>query len=181
MQCDFLDYVGGILSGGYYCKKDDKYVDTYTRNTYCDNSLKYRQCPIYIKGNSSGGCYLTTAVCDILGKEDDCPTLEALRSFRDNYMKKHEECIPLLEDYDVVGPIISEKLAKDDNRVKIANAMLNIFINEALDAIKDKEYNAAIDTYENMTIYLMDYFNLDMSLLNSRKAKAIVRKREINK
>ena len=59
--------------------------------------------------------------------------------------------------------------------------MLNIFIKESIDAIKDKEYQAAIDTYENMTIYLMDYFNLDMSLLNSTKAKELVRKREINK
>ena len=30
MQCDFLDYTGGILSGGYYCKKDNKYVIEYT-------------------------------------------------------------------------------------------------------------------------------------------------------
>ncbi len=179
MQCDFLDYVGSILSGGYYCKKSDKYVDTYTRNTYCDNSLRYRECPIYTKGNSSGGCYLTTAVCDILGYEDHCPTLDTLRSFRDDYMKKHEECLPLLEDYDVVGPVISEKLIKDENRVKIANTMLNIFINEAIDSIIDKEYQAAIDTYENMTIYLMDYFNLDMNMLNSNKAKEFVRKREI--
>lgn len=181
MQCDFLDYIGGILSGGYYCKKDNRYVDRSTLNTYCDNSLKYRQCPIYIKGNSSGGCYLTTAVCDILGYDDDCPTLEALRAFRDNYMKKNEKYIPLLEDYDTVGPIISERLINDENRIKIAKTMFNIFIKESIEAINDKEYQAAIDTYENMTIYLMDYFGLDMSVLNSNKAKELVRKREINK
>ena len=179
MQCDFLDYTGGILSGGYFCKKDNKYVDKITLNTYCDNSLKYRQCPIYTRG-SSGGCYLTTAMCDILGQEDNCPILETLRGFRDNYMKKHEEYLPLLEDYDVVGPVISDRLFNDENKDKIAQAML-LFINEAIDSIKDKEYTSAINTYENMTIYLMDYFDLDMSLLNSKKAKEIVRKREINK
>ena len=119
-------------------------------------------------------------MCDILGQEDNCPILETLRGFRDNYMKKHEEYLPLLEDYDVVGPVISDRLFNDENKDKIAQAML-LFINEAIDSIKDKEYTSAINTYENMTIYLMDYFDLDMSLLNSKKAKEIVRKREINK
>ena len=175
MQCDFLDYTGGILSGGYFCKKDSKYVDKVTLNTYCDNSLKYRTCPIYTRG-SSGGCYLTTAMCDILGQEDNCPILETLRGFRDNYMKQNEEYLPLLEDYDNVGPIISDRLFNDENKEKIAQTML-LFISVAIDAIKDKEYKSAVNTYEYMTIYLMDYFNLDMNLLNSKKAKEFVRTR----
>lgn len=31
-------------------------------------------------------CYITTAVCESLGKEDDCEELSLLRSFRDGYM-----------------------------------------------------------------------------------------------
>ena len=88
MQCDFLDYTGGILSGGYYCKKDEKYVDRSTLNTYCDNSLKYRDCPIFRK-QSSGGCYLTTAMCDILGYPDDNYYLQMLRTFRDEFYKQY--------------------------------------------------------------------------------------------
>ena len=52
-----------------------------------------------------------------------------------------------------------------------------LFISVAIDAIKDKEYKSAVNTYEYMTIYLMDYFNLDMNLLNSKKAKEFVRTR----
>lgn len=52
-QCDFLDW---RWSDSYYCRKTDKAVDKNTVNTYCDNSLRYRDCPIYC----GGGCYLTT-------------------------------------------------------------------------------------------------------------------------
>ena len=57
--------------------------------------------------------------------------------------------------------------------------MLNVFIQESIDAIKDKEYNAAINTYENMTYYLMDYYDIDMDLL-SYQSKSFERKRTIS-
>lgn len=52
-QCDFLDW---RWSDSYYCRKTDKAVDKNTVDMYCDNSLRYRDCPIYC----GGGCYLTT-------------------------------------------------------------------------------------------------------------------------
>ncbi len=92
-------------------------------------------------------------------------------------MKHQEYCLPLLEDYNVVGPMIGEKLFEDENCVKQANRMLNIFIKEAIDAIKDKEYDAAVDIYVNMTEFLMDYYEIDKGLL-SYNQKGRQRKRE---
>lgn len=175
MQCEFLDYSGGILWGGYRCRRTDKPVDKNTINTYCDNSLKYKDCPAY------DGCYLTTAMCNILGYEDDCLILNTLRNFRDNYMKNTKECLPLLEDYDTVGPIIADKLTNDKNKVFNAKSMLYFYIYPALVSIKKENYDEAIELYKDMTISLMHTYNIDRSLLASKKTTGsnITRKREL--
>lgn len=173
-DCDEY-YEDLVKNGKFYCRKMHRYVLVKERscNTYFVKRDKNR--PLR---TPSGGCYITTAVVNILGYEDNCETLEILRDFRDNYMKKEEKYFPLLEDYDAVGPLICEKLDEDPNKEKVANTMLSIFIKEAIDAIRDRAYNAAINTYENMTYYLMDYYELDMNLLHNTK-KEIQRKREI--
>lgn len=152
-----------VKNNQFYCPKMKRYVSLHERscNTYFVKKDRNK-----VDRRPNTGCYITTAVCHILGYEDDCPVLETLRSFRDNYMKHQEYCLPLLNDYNVVGPMIGEKLFEDENRVKQANRMLNIFIKEAIDAIKDKEYDAAVDIYVNMTEFLMDYYEIDMGLLS---------------
>ena len=49
-------------------------------------------------------------VVNVLGYEDNCELLETLRSFRDNYLKLNKEYIPMLMQYDNIGPIISNNL-----------------------------------------------------------------------
>ncbi len=166
-----------VKNGMFYCTKMHRNVSLNERscNTYFIKRDKNRP----LDKKQGGNCYITTAVVDILGYEDNCETLETLRVFRDNYMKKQERYIPLLKDYDTVGPLISDKLWNDDNKEKVATLMLNVFIQESICAIKDKEYNAAINTYENMTYYLMDYYNIDMDLL-SYQSKSFERKRTIS-
>lgn len=175
IDCDEY-YIDLVKNNKFYCTKMKRYVkiNEPSCNTYFIKRDKNR--PLESRRNS---CYITTAVVDILGYEDNCKTLEDLRSFRDNYMKKHEKYLPLLKEYDIVGPLICEKLEQDENKQKIANFILNIFIKESLEAIKDKEYDAAIHTYENMTYYLMDIYDLDMSLLeNTATDRPKQRKRE---
>ena len=177
MQCDYLEWRGGIF-GGYYCQKDEKYIDNNTRNTYCDNSLNYRDCTIYKKSSSTGGCYLTTAMCNILGYEDNCRALDTLRSFRDSYMKKTPECLPLLEDYDLVGPKICEKLENDENKTRTAHIMLIEYITPAIICIKKNDYDNAIEIYKDMTLGLMDYYGFDTKELACAKEIEIKKQRK---
>ena len=170
MQCDYLEWKGGIF-GGYYCQKDEKYVDSYTRNTYCDNSLNYRECSIYKKSSSTGGCYLTTTMCNILGYEDNCITLDTLINFRDEYMKETPECLPLLKDYDIVGPKICEKLEKDENKTRTAHIMLIEYITPAINCINNGYYDDAIEFYKDMTLSLMHYYGLDTKDFSCEKEK----------
>lgn len=177
MECEYLTWNGGIF-GSYYCQKDNKQIDKYTINTYCDNSLNYRNCPIYNKSSSTGGCYLTTAMCNILGYEDHCYALDTLRDFRDNYMKKTPECLPLLKDYDLVGPKICEKLENDGNKKRTANIMLTEFITPAIICIKKNDYDNAIEIYKDMTLGLMDYYGFDPKELACAKEIEITKQRK---
>lgn len=117
-------------------------------------------------------------MCDILGYEDDCYVLNTLRDFRDNYMMQNEEYLPLLEDYNVVGPIISDKLSKDKDKDFNAKLMLYFYILPAIRCIKNNENDNAIELYKDMTINLMHKYDVDRNLLVSEKKNNKVRKME---
>lgn len=53
-----------------------------------------------------GLCFITTAVCETLDKEDDCYELTALREFRDHYMQQTGEGQALVEEYYRIAPAI---------------------------------------------------------------------------
>lgn len=154
-DCNWLD-PNDQKWGEHYCKKLRQYVRADSPSCrYLDK-----------KSSNSGGCYLTTAMCDILGFEDNCDVLETLRAFRDNYMKENEECTLLLKDYDNVGPKIVECLNEDDNKIETAVTMLDFYIMPAIEYISVCDFDAAIDVYKNMTLGLMRYYELDVNMLS---------------
>lgn len=63
-----------------------------------------------------GGCFLTSACTEYLGKPDDCEELTKLRAFRDNFMKSTEHGKNLVEEYYRIAPKIVEKINASDNK-----------------------------------------------------------------
>ena len=176
MYCDFIDYKWN----GWYCRKDGTYVSKSTVNEYCDNSLKWKDCPVY-KKSSGGGCYLTTAMCEVLGKDDKCEELETLRAFRNTYMRNDEEYSSLLNDYELVGPIISDRILDDENCEHVANVMKNVYIDPAIEYIKEEKTEEAVDTYVDMTLELMKHYDIDRFLLQSPYYKKFKQKTRTRK
>lgn len=131
-------------------------------NTSRENMLSYSQS----YGNS--GCYLTTIMCKLLGYDDDNYYLNKLRSFRDNVMQTNPNYIPLLLTYDVVGPVISERLANDPEGKTIANTFFNNYISKAVIAINEKEYQSAINIYTAMTKALAEKYNIIIPVMEVR-------------
>lgn len=154
IDCAWLD-PRDVKYGEYYCKYNHYYVKADSPS-----------CRHLEKKSSSGGCYLTTLMCDILGYEDDCEILNALRGFRDNYMKNDDNYKLLLDDYDIVGPEVCGYIEDDEENVAVANVMLYGFINPAIYYINIGDISNAIRVYENMTLSLMDRYGLDSSNLN---------------
>lgn len=64
-------------------------------------------------------CYITTAVCRVQGKGDDCYELTAFRRFRDQVMLRSEEGRALVEEYYRLAPAIvtSVRLCRDEKAV----------------------------------------------------------------
>ena len=170
--CCACTYLGerADYNGKYYCsKKGDVYA--------CDPKC-YSFCEAYGRSNSaranmyenskshqSSGCYLTTAMCNILNYPDDNYYLQTLRTFRDTKLKTNVNYIPLLLTYDVIGPQIAKNLNEDENRQIIASTLLQNFISKAVIAIENNKIDEAVNIYSAMTISLAERYNINMNAL----------------
>ncbi len=160
IQCENMKLTDKNEYGEALCTDRNRYYDPYSsacRNiVYADSSLQNRE-DEYEKGSSSC-CYITTAVCTTLGLDDNCKYLTELRDFRDNYMMTHQECIPLLIEYELIGPIVSRHIEQDPDT---AQTMLETYISKAIALIHQESYESAIETYKLMVEYLKNKYNLN--------------------
>ncbi len=162
-DCDYMNLRDKNSYGEAYCSERKHYYNP--SDTICNRSS--------IKGRDVGGsssCYLTTAMCDILGYEDDCSALKTLRFLRDSYMKKEVDCYDLLKEYNQFGPDICESLYQDKNRKIVVLTMLKHYIEPAIKMINNNQYDNAIDIYIEMTNTLINKYDIDTT-----KQRPIVR------
>ncbi len=159
IQCIKMNLNDKNKYGEALCKDRNRYYDPHSSACsnieYANSSLKNRE-DEYEKESSS--CYITTAVCTTLGLDDNCKYLMELRNFRDNYMMNRQECIPLLIEYEVIGPIISRHIEQDKDT---AQTMLETYISKAIALIHQESYESAIETYKLMVEYLKNKYNLN--------------------
>jgi len=154
-ECINIDWKSksSYIDNSYWCSELKKYVKP------TDYSCRY-----FVQDKSqkveSSGCYITTIVCDILGYEDNCELLQLLRKFRDTTLKTNAEYLPLLFEYDTIGPVISECIKNEKNNDVIALGLLKHFLLPCAKLIKEEKIEEAIDVYKNMVTYLHDEFNL---------------------
>lgn len=160
MSCDFYEFQGGLFGGDYYCKIKKATINSDTYYRYC-RGYSYDECPIYKhEKSSSSGCFITTIICNILGKDDNDELLNNFRKFRDNILVPNEKYHDILKEYDVIGSEVSELIANDKEKEKMAvgiykNALLPI--NERID---QKDYDMAVEMYYIMTLSLVNYYGL---------------------
>ena len=158
-------------SGKYWCsvKGEDRYasdskcyefIEAYSRSSSTISNMIDNS-----QGHMSSGCYLTTAMCEILGYPDNNYYLNTLRKFRDEVMKKNPNYILMLITYDQIGPMIAYNLSKDKDRLSIAMTLFSRFIVPSCDAIEDEKYTAAISSYLAMTTELAKKYNIDINMV----------------
>lgn len=135
----------------YYCTKTCKYKES--NDKACYNFVERPE-----KGYQPAGCFITTAVCDVLGYSDDCELLVTLRDFRENYLKKSKSGILILQEYDQLGPIISDRIRQEP----VINSIIltTKYIIPCVDQIKRKDYVNAISIYINMVQTLKKQYKL---------------------
>jgi hypothetical protein len=139
--------------------KDEIVTDEIKWKFQCTGNY-YSDCEIYKRYNSGTGCFLTTIVHKILGKKDNDSILENFRSFRDNVLQKDSKYYDVLKMYDTVGPMIVECIELDDNREKMANTIFKNILLPLNDKINNHEYDHAVNMYQCMTMFLIEYYGL---------------------
>lgn len=141
----------------YDCGRYDRSDINRYDEGYCTYYRKY-----YPKGDKAcsrfehrsdyvSSCFLTTAICNIFGFEDNCLCLETMRNFRDTILVNNPKYYPLLAEYEVVGPTISTMMYTDEHGLEVAeyyfeNYIYDIFMNLST----RKDYNEAVDKYVEM-------------------------------
>ena len=125
---------------------------------YCKNN-GYK-CPWYESAyGTSGGCFITTVTCNILGKNDNDPVMDALRKFRDEVLQKSGEYDSVLKLYDKVGPTLSCKLFHDKDRDEKA-AKLYSKLGEFAEVASKGEHTLAAKRYIMMTLRLVSEYGM---------------------
>lgn len=138
----------------YYCSEYKMYVN---KNDHaCSKYFVYNEA---LKRND---CFITTALCDILNLSDDNIYLNKLRGFRENYMRYDTTLIPLLVEYDIVGPAIAYNLKNDIFKDIKSLMLLELYIKPICKLLDNKEYTSAISKYKTMTNELIESYNLDI-------------------
>lgn len=142
----------------YYCNECHRYQELTDKACYnfINDSSRGRQ----TGGYTPSGCYITTIVVNTLGYEDNCTLLNILRDFRDKVLKVSPEYISILMEYDIVGPMISERIQNHPCKMTLCMALMEHYLIPCVDLIKDKKYQKAIAIYTDMVETLKGIFQL---------------------
>lgn len=101
-----------------------------------------------IPQNSS--CFLTTAICDVLGKADNCEELQCLRAFRDGYLAGSPDGRALISDYYQRAPQLLATLGAGPRRDAALRKAYDRYLVPVVSAIQSGAYARAVAIYRDM-------------------------------
>ncbi len=155
------DYYGKTT---YYCKAKRDYVKM--DKEVCPSTLITRGNYSRLGSYKPSGCYITTIMCEILGYSDDCEILTVMRAFRDEYLKLHAEYIPILLEYDQIGPKICEKIREDEDNYRLALEAMKYYLLPCASAYKSGNPLEALKIYQNMIQRLRIMYGLESFVID---------------
>lgn len=139
-------------------KYDKGYCEYYHTYYYPEDSCNHQKSMTNVST-----CYITTMVCNVLGLEDDCEVLSNLRLFRNNVLQTNISYIPILMEYDTIGPEIAKSINEEYRETKdqtICQGMYNKFLVPTSEMITEKNYQGAIRKYMEMVQALKEYYGI---------------------
>ena len=140
-----------------------RFDTSYYEKGYCD----YYRCYYYPDDSCNyyrgRGCYIATAICNLLNYGDDCGVLNVLRSFRNNVMQKDRKYDEMLCKYDIVGPQISIALEQDfreNQENEMIVSLFNYGIQSTATLIEEGKTDEDLSQYISMTKSLVEYYGI---------------------
>lgn len=142
-------------------KYEKGYCDWYRTYYHADDTCSHQK----DNEKSSGGCYITTIICQKLGLEDDCSVLNSLRNLRDNVMQKNEKYFGLLYEYDTVGPKIAHIISEDkETDQELWVSFYNFYLSNTAKLMNENKPEEAINKYQEMVASLKEYYGINESI-----------------
>lgn len=167
-----MSYDGKCGSCNNFYDDHDNLFDpryTYPAKGYCREFKTY-----YVPENSCGRyeprSYVTTMVCKKLGFNKENEVYKTIVGFQKNVMEKDDSYSKLLEEYDIVGPMIAKELASEDESV--VGKIYNIFLVPVAKSINNNKADQAVFKYKNMLEILKAHYKIDEETINNRKTAA---------
>ncbi|MGN1119517.1 MAG: CFI-box-CTERM domain-containing protein, partial [Oscillospiraceae bacterium] len=103
-------------------------------------------------------CFLTTAVCEYLGKPDDCEELTTLRAFRDKWLKNQPGGEELISEYYRTAPLIVSRMKQSLNYSEYCEKLYSQYIIPCMGLIKQNRNEECRELYSLMFRYMKQEF-----------------------
>lgn len=98
----------------------------------------------------TGGCFITTAVCHSLKKEDDCIELQTFRNFRDNWLIHEADGNYLIQEYYDIAPKIVDSINTQSQADVIYENIWKSYLKDAYIEIQANKNQVAKTIYMKM-------------------------------
>lgn len=137
-------------SDGEYGKPISEKVVELWNNDISTTAIKNATYESITEGFKQRLCYITTAVCESLGKPDDCYELELLRNYRDKYLIEENAGRDIVQQYYNIAPTIVKRIDKRDDAKEIYNRIWTDYLTPCIHLIEENEKEACKEVYSDM-------------------------------
>lgn len=134
-----------------------RYCTAYSRSDSVARSYKEHS----EKCQNSGSTCCISTIFEILGLSDEHIYLNVLRTFRKHELQNKEKYRELLVNYDIIGPIIADKLNQLQNKKIIAKNLFELNIKKIVTLIVNGNNLEAIKIYNDMMKSLIEKLNIN--------------------
>jgi len=155
-------YTGRTDDHGNYEKHYDKH-SSYTGRTDKETGKHYDKDGYYTgrtdEGSGSGGggdssCFITTACIEAKGLSENCPELNVLRTFRDEYIENLPEGEKAIREYYEIAPQIVAGINSAENPKKVYLDLYERLVSKSLELIhfgeKDEAFKNGMEIYNEL-------------------------------
>lgn len=121
----------------------------------------------------TGGCFITTAICNEFGKPDDCYELTTLRKYRDEWLAKQTDGTALIREYYSVAPFLVKMIDRQPDHQKIYRFLNTKYLSNCVSLVEKGLFEACKEAYIQMVEWLKvkcyGLFLLEMAKDNHKK------------
>ena len=95
-------------------------------------------------------CFITTAACQTLNRQDDCYELNAFRGFRDNWLSQTEDGPAKIQEYYLFAPMIVQAIDASPRKAQVYRGIWQDYLAPCLDDIEQNKQQSCAQLYEKM-------------------------------